>query len=62
MKLFWSHDLSHGFGRFAQVDLSFFFLFHHWVDWKLSFIICFDLLYTGLSWSHDPGYGFEKLT
>jgi hypothetical protein len=28
----------------------------------LSLIICFDLLYLGLLWSHDLDYGFRRLT
>jgi hypothetical protein len=31
------------------------FNFHYWVDWELSFIICFDLFSMRLSWSHNLG-------
>jgi hypothetical protein len=58
----------HEFDRLTRVNSSRFFyfffnvIFEYLVDWELSFIICFDLLFRGLSWSHDLGYGFGKLT
>jgi hypothetical protein len=59
--------------RFNQVDLSLFlylyfidlffnFILQHWVDWELSFILYFNLLFMELSESHDLGHGFDMLT
>jgi hypothetical protein len=53
--------------RVWQVNFSYFFLFflinfffnfiiRHWVYYKLSFIICFDLHFIELSWSHGLIY------
>jgi hypothetical protein len=54
MKLFWHHDLDHGFGWLIRVVFSclffnWFFLVNviiqHWVNWELSFIICFNFFF-----------------
>jgi len=65
-----SHDLVYGFERLTRVifyiyfliDFFFNFILQHWADWKLKFVICFDLLFMGLSQSYDPSYKFDKLT
>jgi hypothetical protein len=43
---------------------NFVFQFHHSILSLLGIelIICFDLFFIGLSWFHDPGYGFGWLT
>jgi hypothetical protein len=38
------------------------FIFQHGIYWELGFIIYFNFLSTGLSWSHEPGCGFGMLT
>ena len=56
MKLSWFYDVSREFYKLTQVIFlspflidffSFNFIFQHWVDWKLGFIICFDLFLWG---------------
>jgi len=44
--------------------VSFFFnlILQYWVDWELVFIIHFNLFFTRLSWSHNSGHEFSKLT
>jgi hypothetical protein len=68
MKLAQSHDLKHRFNMLAWVvivvpffNLFFYLIFQHMVDWKLGFVF-FYLIFMGLSWSHDLGYGFGRLT
>jgi hypothetical protein len=38
------------------------FIFQYWVDYKIDFIIYFNLLSIRLFWSHEPGCEFNKLT
>jgi len=64
-----SHYLSHGFGGLTRVFLCLFFhhfffnfIIQYWNNWKLSFIICFDLLFIRLSSSHNPSCSFDKAT
>jgi len=54
MKLFWHHDLDHRFGWLIRVVFScsffnWFFLVNviiqYWVNWELSFIICFNFFF-----------------
>ena len=48
---------------FVFILIDFFnFILQYWVDWELSFIVCFDFSFEELSWFHDSGYGFDKLT
>jgi hypothetical protein len=68
MKLAQSHDLKHRFNMLAWVvivvpffNLFFYLILQHMVDWKLGFVF-FYLIFMGLSWSHDLGYGFGRLT
>jgi hypothetical protein len=44
------------------IIIFFNFILQHWVDWELDILICFDLLYIGLSWSNDLDREFSKLT
>ena len=37
-------------------------IIQQWIYGELSFIICFDLLYLRLLYSHDPGCKSERLT
>jgi len=70
MRLLWSYDPSHEFGRlirdiflvFFKIDFLFNFIHQHWVDWKLCFIIYFDFLYMGLFKPYDSGHEFGRLT
>jgi hypothetical protein len=49
---------------FFVFNLVFFFSFilPCWIDWRLNFIICFDLLFMRLSSSYDLSRGFSGLT
>jgi len=38
------------------------FILQYLIDWELSLIICFDLLSIWLSWSHELGHEFDRLT
>jgi len=38
------------------------FILQHWVDWELSFVICFDMLSMRLFQSHDSSHKFGGLT
>jgi hypothetical protein len=38
------------------------FIIQHWVNWEMSFIIYLDFFSIGLSWSHDEGHEFSRLT
>jgi len=69
IRLFRSHDPWIMLNRLTWVDTScflclflieffLFFQFHHWINWELHFIICFDFLFIEKSWSHDQGCGF----
>jgi len=56
MRLSWFYDLDHGFGWLTRVFFCvfflidfFYFILQYWVDCKLSFVICFDLLFMWLS-------------
>jgi hypothetical protein len=74
MRLSLSYDAGHGFSELTRVDLCYFlcsffnwffsisYIIQHWVYWKLSFMICFDLLFIWLSWSHNSSRGFCRLT
>jgi len=70
MRLTWFYDLNHGFDKLTLLAfLGFFFnlfifnfIFQYWVDWKLGFIIFFNLFSIGLSWSHNPDHIFDMLT
>jgi hypothetical protein len=42
--------------------IFFIFILQRWVSWKLSFTVYFDLLFMALSWSHNSGHEFDKLT
>jgi hypothetical protein len=67
MRLSLSHYLGYRFGGLTRVFLMFFyiksffnFIFQHWIDWKLNFIICF--LLSNLDLMHDSSCGFGRLT
>jgi hypothetical protein len=72
MRLFSSHNSGYAFGRLIKLTRVVFcpsgncfffnFIFQDLVDWELIFIIYFNLIFYGLSWSHDPGHGFVRLT
>jgi hypothetical protein len=56
MKLSWFYDVSREFNKLTQVTFlspflidffSFNFIFQQWLDWKLGFIIRFDLFLWG---------------
>jgi len=51
-------DLSCFFCVFYLIYLFFNFIIQHWVGWKLSFIICFDLFFIRIFWSHDQSHKF----
>jgi hypothetical protein len=64
MRLSQSHESSQGFDKLNQVDpslifclllIDFFFNFiiECWIDYELSFMICFDLFSMWLSRFHD---------
>jgi hypothetical protein len=73
MRLTYNHVLNREFNKLTQLTRFFFsfpswlffllnFIIQHWIDWELSFMICFGLLSMRLSISHDSGHGFGGLT
>jgi hypothetical protein len=60
----WTSTINYN-NTFFVFNFLFFFsssIFPHWVDWRLNFIICFDLFFTKLSLSYDLDRGFDGLT
>jgi hypothetical protein len=49
------------FGKLTQEKKNFNFILQHWIYWKLSFTIYFDLFYMKLSLSHDSSREFNML-
>ena len=66
MKLSQSRDLDREFNILARVDFDYVFfshfIFQFLIDWKLGFVICFDLIFIGFSQFHDSSWGFDRLT
>jgi hypothetical protein len=63
-----SHYLDYGFDKLNRLIQVFFFLlvdfffqFHHYIGWKLGFVICFILFSMRLFLSCDLGHEFDML-